>query len=591
MNKILFVCQLLLGFSLSQDEEIVEDKDTEIIYTGSGPIRGKERAINGKTHYEFLGIPYAQPPVGKLRFKPPMPVSPWTSVLDAFSDGPGCMQKASYETPGQTNFSEDCLTLNIFTNSIGMFRKQPQAVMLWIHGGGFTLGSKDLYRMDNVVDEDVVLVAINYRLHALGFLSFGNNLVSGNMGLRDQHLAIQWVRYNIHHFGGDPNRITIFGESAGGISVHAQVLSPANNGLLAGAISQSGSSLYLNLEKRGIEVEYAKNALVEMGCPTTMDQRSLDCLQAISAEDAATKIIDADEVLYDATQPIKFWYWPVIDTYADVPFIPMDPLEAMKTGMFNRIPFMSGTVAIEGLIQTGVGALTGVRGSAITQTMLIPPRSGFYINYGKGETFNKVATMFYNHTTGDSLFEQEKPAIDFFTDVMFLSADQKTVELMSEHMTNVFNYHLTQQTNNSLLAKDFGYTELEATPTHADDLVFIVTSEEFTDPASFSEEETSTAMHMVKYWTTFAKYGTPSHKDEKSPVWVPFNSKDKSYLDLKSSPEMKRNVQKERMFFWDKMVWEERERLVEKNQLYLRTTQFLLNGYSYNINNNLVTGY
>merc|ERR1712241_1141875 len=122
---------------------------------------------------------------------------------------------------------EDCLTLNIFTNNIELSQKKPQAVM-------------------GIVDEDVVLVAMNYRLHALGFLSFGNNLVSGNMGLRDQQLAIQWVKANIQHFGGDPNRITIFGESAGGISVHAQVLSPSNNGLFSGAIAQSGSILFVS---------------------------------------------------------------------------------------------------------------------------------------------------------------------------------------------------------------------------------------------------------------------------------------------------------------------------------------------------------
>ena len=531
--KAPFLC-LCLGFmSKIQCHDMV--KDTEIVNTGSGPIRGKEVDIHGKIHYEFLGIPYAQPPLGELRFKPPVPVSPWTSVLDAFSDGPMCMQKESEvieATPGQSNMSEDCLTLNIFTNSLSS--KEPQAVMLWIHGGGFSIGSKDAYRMQGIVDEDVVLVTINYRLHALGFMSFGNNLVSGNMGLRDQHLAIQWVRFNIHHFGGDPNKITIFGESAGGVSVHAQVLSPANNGILAGAIAQSGSALYLNIEPRGLEVDFARNALIEMGCPTTMDQASLDCMQEISAEDATYRIIDAEEAQYDPDLQPKFIYMPVIDSYAESPFIPMDPLEAMKSGMFNRIPFMSGTVAMEGVLQTGIYALSGVTGTAMTEIIMIPAKSGFQINYGQSETFNRVATMFYNQTTGDSLFEQEKPAIDFFTDVMFLSADQKTVELMSEHMTNVYNYQLTQQTNNTLLGQDFGITSLEYTPTHADDLVFIVTSDDFVDVAQFNEEETSTSKHMVKYWTTFAKTGNPSLNNEDCPVWYPFNQKEKvDYILLK----------------------------------------------------------
>ena len=256
---------LLLGFSSCQEAETKKDYDedlTDVVRTGSGPIQGKKYTKDGKEQFEFLGIPYAEPPVGKLRFKPPVPVSPWTNVYEAFSDGATCMQQASpFEEEALTdegrdedhagfadlfeNISEDCLTLNIFTNSMGSFNKPPQAVMVWIHGGGFTLGSKDIYRMDNLVQEDVVLVAMNYRLGALGFLSFGNDLVSGNMGLRDQHLAIQWVRANIHLFGGDPDKITIFGESAGGGAVHSQVLSPANRGLLAGAIAQSGNSLLM----------------------------------------------------------------------------------------------------------------------------------------------------------------------------------------------------------------------------------------------------------------------------------------------------------------------------------------------------------
>ena len=234
MLKLGIFLVLFLNVWAQEEEEL-----SDIVYTGSGPVRGRKVTTDNKTTYEFLGIPFAEPPTGKLRFMPPVPVSPWTQVYEATSDGPACLSKsfAALENFGGTDKSEDCLTLNIFSNNIGTFRKQPQAVMVWIHGGGFVLGSKDLYRMQGIVDEDVVLVAMNYRLHALGFMSFGNKLVSGNMGLKDQNLAIQWVRYNIHHFGGDPNRITIFGESAGAISVQAQVLSPYNNGLLSGEIT------------------------------------------------------------------------------------------------------------------------------------------------------------------------------------------------------------------------------------------------------------------------------------------------------------------------------------------------------------------
>ena len=153
----------------------------------------------------------------------------------------------------------------------------------------------------------------------------------------------------------------------------------------------------------------------------------------------------------------------------------------------------------------------------------------------------------YNQTTGDSLFEQEKPLIDFYTDVGFLSADQKTVELMNEYSGNVYNYYLTQQTNNSLLGKllyywscvfliivnpfclgkDFGLS-VEYTPLHGDDLIFI--NSDFVDPELFNEEEKSLSQHMIRYWTTFAKVGMPSYGDDASPVWYPYNMEEKVWL-------------------------------------------------------------
>merc|ERR1711983_402115 len=216
--------------SLTTIEDVQSDL-TDIVITGSGKIQGKRVTRNGKSHLEFLGIPFAEPPIGDLRFKPPVPVKPWSGILEALEDGFVCPQMPNPLVPNITedDMSEDCLTLNIFTNDINI--DKPKAVMIWIYGGGFYLGAKDKYRMQGLIDEDVILVAMNYRLHALGFMSFGNNLVSGNMGLKDQQLAMQWIRANIQHFGGDPERIVLFGESAGAMSVQAHILSPFNQGI------------------------------------------------------------------------------------------------------------------------------------------------------------------------------------------------------------------------------------------------------------------------------------------------------------------------------------------------------------------------
>ena len=528
MIKVSLILFLVLETTVCQESN-GSPETTDTLYTGSGPVRGLKINKYGMDLYGFLGIPYAEPPVGKLRFKPPVPVTPWTNVFDAYKNGPQCLQPPNpLSLDGE--LSEDCLTLNVFTNNIGsdgLFRKKPQAVMVWIHGGGFVAGSKDLYRMDELLTEDVVYVAMNYRLHALGFMSFGNDVVSGNMGLKDQQLAIQWVRYNIHHFGGDPNRITIFGESAGAISVQAQVLSPWNSGILNGAIAQSGSILNLHFKPPGAARKYGLNVATALGCPTTLDENTLNCMQSLDMEEKLKDITDSEAAGLDPAIEIKFWFFPDVDNYALNPFIPMDPLEAVKSGMFNRVPYMSGTNTYEGVLTTGRYGAAGITGSAQIELIQIPAQLGFEIHYGQDQIFSQVALQFYNHTTGDSRFEGEKPFIDFTTDYTFLSSDQKSVELMSGYVKNVFNYHLSQPTNSSLLAQGMGLG-IEYTPTHADDLNFLVSPDEIkklfpTLIKDSSEDERATSKHMRKYWTNFAKYGIPTGTgvDLHEPAWYP----------------------------------------------------------------------
>ena len=519
---------LLIAIALTElifcQEEAAIEENGPTVNTGSGPIMG----IKAEDHFEFLGIPYAEAPVGKLRFMPPEPVRPWTETLEATSNGPECPQVPNPFLPGTDDMSEDCLTLNIFTRNLDNYN--PKAVMLWIHGGGFTIGSKNSYRMPRLLEEDVVYVAINYRLHALGFLSFGNDLVSGNMGLRDQHLAIQWVRANIHLFGGDPNKITIFGESAGGMSVQAQVLSPLNSGLLHGAIAQSGSILFLNIQPRGSEKKSARNLAEAVGCPTTLGMETLVCLQNTDFDfvTEAEKISDPTETNYDLSAESKFWFWPVIDSYASTPFLAMDPLEALMTGQFNRIPYMSGTNTYEGALLVGAYALIGVTGSDTINIIKPNPNVGLYMHYGQPEVLTQVAKDFYNHPEGDSRVEQETPALNFFTDIVFTSYDQKSVELMSGHVRNVYNYYLSQKTENSVIGAAFNLSS-DFTPLHGDDIVFLSLPE----MDSINADEVSTAEAMTKYWANFAKYGTPSpvigDKADTSglPAWYPVDGDEK----------------------------------------------------------------
>ncbi|XP_063242539.1 LOW QUALITY PROTEIN: liver carboxylesterase-like [Bacillus rossius redtenbacheri] len=209
-----------------------------------GRLRGRKviSSSNGITYYSFQSIPYAKQPIGPLRFKPPEEPERWAATRDATAEGAVAPQVDMFSR--QLAGDEDCLFLNVYT-ARRPATTAPLAVMVWIHGGSFLTGSGNTgaYAPDHLVAEDVVLVTLNCRLGALGFLYLDGADVTGNNGLRDQVMALKWVRHNIAHFGGDPGNVTIFGQSAGGASVQYLVLSPLAAGLFHRAIAQSGTAL------------------------------------------------------------------------------------------------------------------------------------------------------------------------------------------------------------------------------------------------------------------------------------------------------------------------------------------------------------
>ncbi|UKK85602.1 carboxylesterase family protein [Sphingopyxis sp. BSN-002] len=207
------------------------------VATDSGPIAGA--TVDGIT--SFKGIPFAAPPVGDLRWRAPAPVASWSAPRDATAYGPDCMQNPLPGIkPGERPMSEDCLTLNVWTPKPVKGAKLP--VMVWIHGGGFVGGSGTLPETDGslLARRDVVVVSFNYRLGRFGFFAHPALGQGGNWGLMDQIAALEWVRRNIGSFGGDPAKVTIFGESAGGESVSRLMASPAAKGLFTRAIVASG---------------------------------------------------------------------------------------------------------------------------------------------------------------------------------------------------------------------------------------------------------------------------------------------------------------------------------------------------------------
>lgn len=315
----------------------------EVVQLDSGPISGLD--TNGLR--VFKGIPYAAPPVGTLRWKPPQAVTPWSAGLNCTNFGPSCPQPPSGTPMGIT--SEDCLYLNVWTPATNSAAGLP--VMVWIHGGGWTWGSGSMAEYDGAVlaQKGVVFVNFNYRLGPFGFLVHpllsreSPRGVSGNYGLLDQIAALQWVQRNISAFGGDPGRVTIFGESAGSMSVARHLICPLSTGLFQRAISESGGPCgegYITPQSDGQmakAIQMGNNLAAALQCDTAPD-----VLQALRTKTSAEILAVFDFTLAPFSPGMKFT--PVIDGYV----IPDDPAQLYAAGQSADVPVIIGSNGDEG---------------------------------------------------------------------------------------------------------------------------------------------------------------------------------------------------------------------------------------------------
>ena len=333
-----FVALIVLGLAVSAVALSADRPSGPQVTVKAGLLEGKTATIDGVVLNEFQGIPYAAPPVGALRWKPPQPAAAWRGVRAARQFGPRCMQLPLFEDMvfRSDGMSEDCLYLNVWAPAKA---KPGLPVLVYFFGGGFVAGDGSEHRYDgaSLASKGIVTVTVNYRLSVFGFLATTElaaespHHAAGNYGLLDQAAALRWVHDNIGRFGGDPARITIGGESAGSISVSAQMASPLSKHLIAGAIGESGALIAPIAPRPLAEAQEAGHAYM-----AAVGASSLNALRAMPAE-----------TLLKATRPqggAPVSFAPDVDGY----FLTEPPAATFARGAQAKVPLLVGSNSQEG---------------------------------------------------------------------------------------------------------------------------------------------------------------------------------------------------------------------------------------------------
>jgi para-nitrobenzyl esterase len=468
-----------------------------VVVTHDGAVRGKDV---GATR-EFLGIPYAAPPVGRLRWRPPHPAARWRGVRPATSFAAHCPQVAS--PFGVASTSENCLYLNVYAPASARGRLGHLPVMVWIHGGALVTGESDDYNPAAMVRRGVVVVTINYRLGALGFLA-DSALArrpggrAGDYGLMDQQAALHWVQANIGRFGGSRRNVTIFGESAGGLSVLSQLASPAARGLFARAIVESGS--YSLTQAPLATAETAGQAFAaKVGCTQTVAAQVAACLRQVPVS-----TILANE---------GSGFTPNLDGR----FFPRSLGTAFASGKFNRVPVIQGTNHDEWRLFVALDQLEGGPApTAANYQALIAATLGV-----PAAVATAIAAQY-------PLSAFPSPALALGavgTDAIFACPALSSTTSLSKFVPT-FSYEFNDENAPQRFLPAIGFPYGAAHASEIQYLFQITTA--IPGPLTGPQQRLSAAMQG--YWTSFARRGSPATFGQ--PAWPHFASATQRVLSL-----------------------------------------------------------
>ncbi|XP_077003579.1 bile salt-activated lipase [Tamandua tetradactyla] len=517
------------------------------VYTEGGFVEGinKKLGLFGDYVDIFKGIPFAAPP--KV-LENPQRHPGWQGTLKAKEFKKRCMQITL--TQDGTFGEEDCLYLNIWVPQGKREVSRDLPVMIWIYGGAFLMGAGHganflnnyLYDGEEIATRgNVIVVTFNYRVGPLGFLSTGDSNLPGNYGLRDQHMAIAWVKRNIAAFGGDPNNITLFGESAGAASVSLQTLSPYNKGLIRRAISQSGVAMSPWVIQKN-PLYWAKRVAKMVGCPTDDTARMARCLKVTDPR-ALTLGYKVQLIGLDRPMVLTVGFIPVIDG----DFLPEDPINLYANTA--DIDYIAGTNNMDGHIFATIDM------PAINKDKQSITGEDFYKLVGgltmpKGlEGANATFQIYTESWAQDSSQKaMKRTVVDLETDVLFLVPTQIA---LAQHRANAksaktYTYLFSHPSRMPVYPNWVGAD-------HADDLQYVF-GKPFATPLGYRTQDRTVSKALIAYWTNFARSGDPNMGYSTVPThWYPYTVENGNYLEITKkidSSSMKQHLRTNYLRYW-----------------------------------------
>ncbi|KAH1005722.1 hypothetical protein HUJ04_006652 [Dendroctonus ponderosae] len=517
--------------------------------------------INSNPFYKFEGVPFAKPPIGKLRFEDPQDVEPWNETLKANSMIK-CMQYDHFQQEIDKTYvvhgNEDCLYVNIYTHTTNLSANLD--VLVHIHGGAFMFGGGGSYGPYIIMDRNIVFVTFNYRLGPLGFATTEDDILPGNVGLKDQTKALKWIKENIKYFGGNPDTITIHGLSAGGASVHLHYMLPASRGLFIHGISQSGCALNPWVLAENVKEKTAKVASL-LGCPTSNSKEIKTCLKSKPAREIVRATRVFQPFLYNPFSP----FGVVVDgKWASNPVLPEHPYMLLKKGKILDLPWIVSYTHDEGLYPAADFWADKQHLIDIdTKWNEIMPFILHYNESAPSDLKDEISQRIREHYLGSKQVNRQtySTLVEILSDRLYISDIGKAAKLHNRaSKSNVFVYSYNYRASKSI--SEYGSKSTDNIGVcHGDNIMLFLIMGKMVKRELFTQEDRKVSALLMDLTASFMKTGSPNI----TAVWKPMSKKATdsfNLLHINNSSNQKLTKEKYigQMEFWDSLNFTENDK-------------------------------